>query len=129
MCWPKGGIREMTVALVLSPVSLKETPGGSEWVCTTGRGQAPASDPCGGRRAPCPGHAALAPHSNSPAFKSMKLTPRQEGVMGSEPIAVFPFVPLSLMCSQHFSQNDWLLSPAGPGLPQRYTFCSYCSLP
>lgn len=71
----------------------------------------------------------LVPLILSPTFKSMKLTTRQEGVMGSEPIVVFPFVPLSLMCSQHFYQNDWLLSPAGPGSPQRYTFCSYSSLP
>lgn len=55
---------------------------------------------------------------------------RQEGVVGSEPIIVFPICPVkSFMCSQHFNQNDWLLSPAGPESTQCYTFCLYCSLP
>jgi len=38
-------------------------------------------------------------------------------------------IPMEKKCKKAKWLSEELLSPAGPGSPQRYTFCSYSSLP
>lgn len=58
---------------------------------------------------PLPQRVAVAPHSRDLTFKHMK---REGKVLGIRAHYCFPSLFYSLMCSQHFNQNKWLL-PAG----------------
>lgn len=71
----------------------------------------PAGQNTVGKRSwsPLPQGVAVAPHSRDLTFKHMK----QEGkVLEIRAHYCFPSLFYSLMCSQHFNQNEWLL-PAG----------------
>ena len=75
-------------------VRREDSPGGSVSGCAPqGGDQVPAFDPCGRRGAPYPCHVALAPHSDSPTFKSMMLTTRQQSY-GIRVHRCFPTCPI-----------------------------------